>query len=76
MMSKNDEKTISLSSKELIYLFYALICTRDHHWHSGHNRCIKRWDLAKDFCAITIEDLIPRLQEKERAELVGIQKII
>lgn len=60
-MDKNDEKTINLSPKELTYLFYALIGARDHDWQSGHNKCRRPWDLAKDFCAIAIEGLIPRL---------------
>ena len=49
-MDKNDEKRINLSPKELTYLFYALIGARDHDWQSGHNKCRRPWDLAKDYC--------------------------
>ena len=65
---KEDEKTVKLTQKELTCLFYQLISARDHDWHSGHNKCRRPWDLAKDFCAIAIEDMIPKFEERKQTK--------
>ena len=63
MKMKDDEQTIELTYKELDLCFYELIGARDHDWQTGHNKCRRPWDLAKDFRAIVVEDFYPRFLE-------------
>lgn len=66
-MDKNRE-LIKLTPGELTLLYYNLLEVRDHDWQTGHNICRKCWDLAKDYCAITVADLIPRFEERRNAK--------